>query len=140
MNKFILMALIFTSMIVPAQATEITANVTLPRGTVLSMNDITIKATAEEDVVRIRTAYVGMELTRPVYAGHAITAAHLRYPLLVKRNKIVTMVYQYGTMTISTYGRSLGEGSMGDIVELMNINSRQKVQAIVIGPDKVKVR
>ena len=43
-------------------------------------------------------------------------------------------------MTITTYGRALGEGSMGDVVELMNVNSRKKVHAVVIGQDRVKVQ
>jgi flagella basal body P-ring formation protein FlgA len=140
MKYFLAFAGMIVSFAVSAQASEISANTTLPRGTILSASDITITTGDNENAETIRMAFVGKELTRPVYAGHKITSLHIREPLLVKRNEIVTMIYQYGGMKISTYGRALDEGSMGDIVELMNTSSRKKVHAVVVGPDTVKVQ
>ena len=35
---------------------------------------------------------------------------------------------------------TLGQGAKGDIIEVMNINSRKKVMAVITGSDKVTVK
>ena len=123
-----------------AQAAEVTAVNTLMRGTVISPRDIQVIAGYNENADAISAAYIGMQTNRTVYAGQALTIASLEPPVLVKRNAVVTMTYKVGALSITTYGRALGEGAEGDIIDVMNVDSRMKIKAVVTGPDMVKVR
>ena len=122
-----------------ANAADVMARATLERGTILTRADIDIYPAAGEDGNAVATAYLGKQLTRTVYQGHAVTRHHLQEPVIVGRNATVTMVYTTGPLAISTHGRSLGEGAMGEMVEVMNAQSRKKVMAVVTGPDEVRV-
>ncbi|MFM7442840.1 MAG: flagellar basal body P-ring formation chaperone FlgA, partial [Tabrizicola sp.] len=55
-------------------------------------------------------------------------------PTLVERNQPVTLVYLSGGLAISTEGRALARGSVGDEVRVMNLGSRNTVTGRV-GPD-----
>ena len=61
-------------------------------------------------------------------------------PLLVTRNSSVTMEYAQGRLTIQTEGRALSQGHAGELVRIMNLNSKSIVAATVIGPSKVIVK
>ncbi len=142
MAKFLKMALM--TMIVGlgslAHAAEVTAVNTLVRGTVIGAEDINISTGPGESAQAIQAAYVGMETNRTVYAGHKLAQSSLQPPTLVKRNNTVTMYYQSGPLVITTYGRALGQGAKGDLIQVMNMNSKSKVMAVITGPDKVTVQ
>jgi flagella basal body P-ring formation protein FlgA len=46
---------------------------------------------------------------------------------LVDRNQIVTLVYNLGGLEITTEGRALDRGGLGDVVGVMNLSSRKTV-------------
>ena len=61
-------------------------------------------------------------------------------PFLVTRNSIVSMEYAFGRLTIQTEGRAMSQGRAGDLVRIMNLNSKSIVAATVVGPSKVAVK
>ena len=61
-------------------------------------------------------------------------------PILVTRNSIVSMEYAFGRLTIQTEGRAMSQGRAGELVRIMNLNSKSVVAATVVGPSKVVVR
>lgn len=122
-----------------AYAEDVTAAQMLRKGTVLTDADVNIKISPSEDFTEIRSAFVGQELRRTIYAGHKINRAHVGAPILVKRNAPVTMIYNYGTMRLTAKGRALGAGSIGDTINVMNTSSRKKIIGIVTGPETVEV-
>ncbi|NHK26325.1 flagellar basal body P-ring formation protein FlgA [Parvularcula flava] len=124
----------------PAIAADVMAVTTLERGRILSVSDIDIYPAAGEDPYMVHQAYVGKQLKRTVYAGSEISPMHLQEPVLVQRNAMVTMTYKFGTLTIVTSGRALGNGSTGELVDVMNLESRKTVRALVTGPDQVIVQ
>ncbi len=124
----------------PALSAEVTVINTLMRGAIVGPGDIEISASPYENPAEVRSSYIGMQTSRTVYAGYKLTTASLQAPSLVKRNRTVTMIYEMGGLTITTYGRSLGEGASGDLVEVMNTDSKMKVMGVVTGPDQVTVR
>ncbi len=125
----------------PAQtwAADITANMLLKRGTILTNSNVSIKPGAGENTASVRNSYIGQQLTRTVYAGHKIEAHYLSAPVLVKRNSQVSMVYTFGAMRLSAKGRALQAGAKGETVTVMNISSRKKITAIVIASNLVEV-
>jgi flagella basal body P-ring formation protein FlgA len=55
---------------------------------------------------------------------------------VVDRNQIIPLAYAAGDLTILTEGRALARGGVGDVIEVMNLSSRNKVLG-QIGPDGV---
>ncbi len=123
-----------------ASAAEVTAVNTMMRGTVIGPADITVTPQGYENPEAVRQQFVGMQTSRTVYAGHKLTLTSIEPPVLVKRNRMVTLSYNMGGLTITTYGRALSEGAQGDIVDIMNVDSKIRVKGIVVGPDKVMVQ
>ncbi len=116
---------------------DIIATKTLKRGQVLTDSDIKPNnGYLPED---LRKQYIGKEIKRTVYAGHKILPAYLTSPQLVKRNEMVSMVYNYGVMQLSAKGRALQSGAKGDVISVINISSRKKIMAVVMGDKQVEV-
>ncbi len=113
-------------------AQEVTAARTLRPGTVLAAGDLAGPPAAVE-------AFVGLEVRRAVYAARPVRADDLGPATLVRRNEVVTMVYRAPGLAIRTDGRALEPGGEGERVRVMNLSSRQRVIARVLGPGMVEV-
>lgn len=118
---------------VNAGAGEVVAARTLRPGTVLAPADL---QGAAEDIAPL----VGLETRRAVYAGRPVAGADLGPPILVQRNAIVAVHYRDGALEIRTEGRALEAGAAGERIRVMNLDSRQRVSAVVAGPGRVEVR
>ena len=55
---------------------------------------------------------------------------------MCKRDRIIPLAYAAAGLTLLTEGRALARGGVGDVIEVMNLSSRNKVLG-VIGPDGV---
>ena len=135
MKKILIILMVISGVWSQAIAAEILSVRTLPRGTVITPADISITSANYELAGR----FVGMQLKRTIYQGAPVQLTDLEKPVLVKRNAIVSMTYDTGALVITTTGRSLGQGGEGDMIQVMNGQSRKKVQAVVTGPDSVRV-
>ncbi len=82
---------------------------------------------------------VGQSPRRALNAGVPIRAGDVGRPEAVAKNDLVTMVAQNPGITITTTGRALEAGSIGDVVQVMNLQSKKIIQAIIIGPSQVQV-
>ena len=121
----------------PAFSEGIFAKRTLRVGTILTAGDLQVRNGGDPIVL---DQMLGQEVRHAVYAGHRITAAHIGPPTLVHRNEVVAMTYRTGALGIRTEGRALTRGGAGEVVDVMNLASRQTVRAVVIGPRQVEVR
>ena len=68
-----------------------------------------------------------------------IRASQIRRPLLVPKGSLVTVLLQLKYMRLTIQGRALEEGSRGEVIRIKNSQSKQVVEATVIGPSKVRV-
>ena len=123
----------------PAFAGPVTANQTLQRGDIIQPEDISIETDSGERVEDIMDDYVGMELKRTVYAGKKINAAHVGPPIIVKRNSRVSMIYRFGRLEINAWGRALDEGGEGDVITIMNLESRKRIQGTILPTGIIEV-
>lgn len=82
---------------------------------------------------------VGQSPRRPLRTGEPIRSSDLGRPEVVSKNGLVTMVAQGPGLVITTTGRALDAGGVGDVIQVMNIQSKKKVQATITGPDQVEV-
>lgn len=121
MRKFIFFMLLLGS---PAMADSLIATRVIRAQTVLTESDLNI-ATAEISgaLTQIHEA-IGLEARVTLYPGRPIRAADIGPPALVDRNQTVTLLYNVGTLGISTEGRALARGGLGDVIRVMNLSSR----------------
>lgn len=113
-----------------ASADHVLANRTLPVGRIVTPADLSVPA----------ESMVGLEVRRAIYAGHPVAAGDLGPPTLVRRNEIVTMQFATGGIELRSEGRALGAGGAGEVIEVMNLTSRQTVRAVVVATRMVEVR
>ena len=135
----------FRSLIVPvvlavsthAHSADAIAARTLAVGTILVETDIRSlhPAGRSQDYDDL----LGKEVRRTIYAGRPISVADLGPPTIVTRNDVVTMLFRSGRMGLRTQGRSLGSAGLGESVEIMNLDSKLKVRAVVVGAAMVEV-
>jgi flagella basal body P-ring formation protein FlgA len=82
---------------------------------------------------------VGQTPRRALAAGMPIRNADIGKPEAISKNGLVTMVAQAPGLTITTTGRAMENGSIGDVVQVMNLQSKRTVQATVTGINLVQV-
>ncbi|WP_374304346.1 flagellar basal body P-ring formation chaperone FlgA [Ferrovibrio sp.] len=82
---------------------------------------------------------IGQAPRRPLAAGRPLRTTDIGKPEVITKNGMVTMVAQGPGLTITTTGRAMEAGSMGDVIQVMNIQSKKTVQATVIGLNQVQV-
>ena len=79
----------------------------------------------------------GMAARRAVRAGQPLRNADLMKPELVQKNDIVTLHYEVPGIVLTMRGKALDSGAEGDIVNVLNVNSKRTIQGIVTGPGHV---
>jgi flagellar basal body P-ring formation protein FlgA len=81
----------------------------------------------------------GMALRRAVRAGVPLRAADLAKPELVQKNDTVMLHYEVPGVVITMRGKALDSGAEGDMVGVLNVNSKRTIQGMVTGPGRVTV-
>lgn len=87
-----------------------------------------------------RDKAVGMQLRRPMRAGTAVRLADLAKPDLVQRDQSVTVIYQTPGLYLTTRGKALESGTEGDVVSVMNLQSKRTLTGVVTGRGQVTIQ
>lgn len=113
------------------------------RGDVIRASDLTFVRVREDslrrDIITDADLVIGMAPRQSLRNGQMVSSSDLQKPVAVQRGALVTMVLKYGTMALSTQGRTLEQGSIGDTIRVTNTHSNQTVQAKVESSDTVSV-
>ncbi|WOI52689.1 flagellar basal body P-ring formation chaperone FlgA [Parvularcula sp. LCG005] len=120
------------AMIIALLAGPVTAEARVPAGTIIDASYIN---GAPADVAEL----TGRQAVRTLYPGRTITLADTKEPDLVDRNGLVRIVARKGPLAIETKGRSLGAGTRGEEILVMNLESRRTITARIVGPGLVEV-
>jgi flagella basal body P-ring formation protein FlgA len=91
------------------------------------------------DAVTDVSALKDMETRRNMETGAVLRRHDMRAARLVTKGSLVTMQVQTPFMNISTQGRAINDGAMGETVRVLNTQSNRTVDATVIGTGKVSV-
>ena len=78
-----------------------------------------------------------MQMRRQLRAGQALRVADLAKPDLVQRDQTVTLIYQSAGLYLTIRGKALESGTEGDVVNVLNLQSKRTVSGIVIGRGQV---
>ena len=75
-----------------------------------------------------------------VYTGKVLSPSDVGPPTAVARNAIIQLEFARGPLVITTEGRALDAGAVGDQVRVMNLTSKVVLTAVVAGPNKAVTR
>ena len=114
---------------VPALADTVVAARTIPAQSLIGPEDLLLQPIDVPGGTDDPQLLIGMEARAALYAGRPVMPADVGFPAIIDRNQIVPLIYDTGVLTISTEGRALGRGGVGEIIRVMNLTSRATVTA-----------
>jgi len=109
---------------------------------VIKSSDIVIERRPKAEVggdLAARDRAVGMQARKQLRAGQALKAADLARPDLVQRDQAVTLTYESTGLYLTIRGKALEGGTEGDVVNVLNLQSKRTVSGVVTGRGLVSV-
>lgn len=82
---------------------------------------------------------IDMSARRPLRAGEVIATADIEPPRIILRGDVVTLQYSKPGLTLSARGRALGDGAKGDLISVLNEQSKRTIQGVVSAAGTVEV-
>lgn len=126
------------------ETVEVTVlNRALNRGETVQSSDVSIERRMKDHVASDAqpesNAVIGRVARRNLAAGSLIRTGDLGKPELIARGDNVTVVYETAGMTLTLRARASEGGGLGDVVAIVNQQSKKTLQATVVGAGKVSV-
>ncbi|HEX7883407.1 MAG TPA: flagellar basal body P-ring formation chaperone FlgA [Afipia sp.] len=112
------------------------------RNDILKSSDVVIERRPKTEVgndVANRDRSVGMQVRKQMRAGQALKATDLSKPDMVSRDQAVTLIYETPGLYLTGRGKAVDSGTEGDIVNVVNLQSKRTVQGVVTGPGQVSI-
>lgn len=112
------------------------------RNTLLKSSDIVVERRPKAEVgndAANRDHIVGMQIRKQMRAGQALHGADLTKPDLVQRDEAVTLIYQAAGIYLTVRGKATEAGTEGDVVSVLNLQSKRTVSGVVVGRGQVSV-
>ncbi len=107
---------------------------------IISPADLETKPLDLPGAVTDPNALIGQEARVALYPGRPIRAADVGPPALVDRNDLVVLVFSSQPLSITTEGRALGRGAVGDRIRVMNLSSRTTVTGRIRSDGQIEVK
>lgn len=115
---------------------------TLSRGEIIRQEDFReIKMDRRElgeNVLQDTRRIVGLAARRNLTQGRPLTESDFAKPEFVERNKAVLISFEMNGISLATKGKALGSGAEGDVIPVMNLQSKRVIQATITGPNQVR--
>lgn len=114
----------------------------LERNEVLKSSDVVVERRPKAEVgndVLTRDRAVGMQARRQLRAGQALKGADVAKPDLVQRDQGVTLIYETAGIYLTVLGKALEAGTEGDVVNVLNLQSKRTVSGVVVGRGRVAI-
>ena len=122
-----LTALILIVFAAPGLADIVVPTRTIRADATISEGDVTLHNGEHAQGFSRLGDVIGQEAKVVLYAGRPIMVDQIGPPAIVSRNQIVGLFINGGGLKIVTEARALERGGVGDIVRVMNLNSRATV-------------
>jgi len=113
------------------------------RADLLKSSDIIIERRPKAEIgsdAAVRQSAIGMQMRRSMRAGQALKATDLVKPDFVQRDQSVTVIYQSSGLYLTTRGKALDNGAEGDVVNVLNLQSKRTVNGVVTGRGQVTIQ
>jgi len=95
--------------------------------------------TVARNVILDPDKIVGKEAKHPLAADQPLRTGDVRAPVIVAKGSVVTMVVQSPTMTLTSKGKAMENGAMGESVRIQNTQSKVVVEGEVVSPGTVRI-
>ena len=112
----------------------------ISKGQVLDKNDLVLVEIPEQSNFESFVSFdklIGRKITSNLARGTVLKARHLKHTTSVNKNDTVLVIFGNNKLSITTYGTALASGQKGDMITIVNQNSKKTFKAIVIGEKKV---
>jgi len=113
------------------------------RTEMLKSSDIIVERRPKAEIggdAATREGALGMQMRHPMRAGQALRVADLVKPDLVQRDQAVTVIFQSAGLYLTTRGKALDNGAEGDVVSVLNLQSKRTVTGVVSGRGQVTIQ
>jgi flagellar basal body P-ring formation protein FlgA len=112
-------------------------------GQVIKVSDLAVerrpKTSSSSTTLTTIEQAQGLSAKHALRAGQVIRQADVAKPELVARGETVTIVFQVPGITLTIIGKANEPGALGDVISVINVQSKHTVQATVVGPGRVSV-
>jgi flagellar basal body P-ring formation protein FlgA len=112
------------------------------RSEVLKSSDVIAQKRPRAEVgsdAATRHLAVGMQMRKQLRAGQALRVSDLAKPDLVQRDDNVTLIYESTGLYLTIRGKAMEGGTEGDVVNVLNLQSKRTVSGVVVGRDQVAI-
>jgi flagella basal body P-ring formation protein FlgA len=123
----------------PGWADSVIATRLIRAQTVIAATDMTLVSAEIPGALADTMMAIVQEARVTLYPGRAIRAEDLGPAAIIERNQIVALSYTAGGLGIVTDGRALARGSLGEVIRVMNLSSRNTVFGQVAADGSVQV-
>jgi flagella basal body P-ring formation protein FlgA len=114
------------------------------QGSVLTAQDLELRpmplSRLPSGVVGDLNGLIGMSMRHPMAAGNTIAAIDVERPQAVQRGALVTMIFNKPGIQLSTTGRAVDGGAIGDVIHIQNSKSSRTVEAVVTAINEVQIK
>jgi flagella basal body P-ring formation protein FlgA len=126
-----------------ATAEVVTLARPLDRGEVLKNADLVVERRPRAEIGRDVATHIEQALGQAarvqLRAGQPLRLTDLMKPEVVQHNDTVTLIYQMPGIRLTVRGKATEGGAEGDIIGVLNEQSKRTVQGVVVGPGRVLV-
>lgn len=120
-------------------------NTSLYKGDLLTKSMVSIE---EREITRLRSyiqpndldRIIGMQSKAQLRPGTVLLINQFKHQQLIKRGQKVVIVKQQGLIHIKVSGVALQAGAKGDLINVKNLSSNRKIQAIIVDSNSVEVK
>ncbi|GGB37371.1 flagellar basal body P-ring biosynthesis protein FlgA [Roseibium aquae] len=113
----------------------------LQRGSILKEEDIVFTRLPRNAVpsraLTDPAEVVGLAARNPLRANTPLSRTDFAKPILIERGENVTITYEIAGMKLTTRGRAMDDGAVGDLIDIKNLESRRFVPAMVVSRGQV---
>jgi flagella basal body P-ring formation protein FlgA len=109
---------------------------------ILKSSDVVVERRPKAEVgsdPASRDRAVGMQARKQLRAGQPLRVTDLAKPDLVQRDQNVTLIYETPGIYITVRGKAVDNGTEGDVVSVMNLQSKRTVSGVVTGRGQVSI-
>jgi flagella basal body P-ring formation protein FlgA len=115
----------------------------LEGGSIIGESDLTWETVLADklpaDMITSPADLIGREVRRDTPEDTPIRSRDVMQPRLVTHGNLATMRIETPFMLVTAQGRALQDGSIGDTVRVMNVQSKRIVEGTVVGTNVVRI-
>ena len=114
----------------------------IDRNEVIKASDVVLERRPRAETgrdVATSAQVIGMQARRPLRLGQALRQSDVQRPDLVQRDQAVTIIYQAAGIYLTIRGKALENGTEGDVVTVMNLQSKRTLSGTVTGRNQVSI-